>query len=91
MRELGVTVWYMGLFGGQGCKDIPQAREGLIDAAGLLLMLALHLTPCQPLTAPNDNTFGGRQHSAKGFARQCQMPKRAWFEPATDCTDQHDE
>ena len=51
VRELGVAVGNMGLLGGQGSKDVPQAGEGLVNAAGLLLMLPLHLTPRQPLAA----------------------------------------
>lgn len=47
----------MGLLGSQSSKDISQARQGLVDAAGLLLMLALHLTPRQPLTALTDSSF----------------------------------
>ena len=41
----------MGLLGRKGTEDIPQAAEGLVDGAGLLLVLALHLRPSQSLTA----------------------------------------
>ena len=50
--ELGVTVGDVWLLGGQGGEDVPKAGEGLVDGAGLLLVLPLHLRPCQPLTAP---------------------------------------
>ena len=41
----------MGLLGGKGTEDIPQAAEGLVDGAGLLLVLAFHLRSSQSLTA----------------------------------------
>ena len=43
MCKLGITVRHMGLLGRKGTEDIPQAAEGLVDGAGLLLVLALHL------------------------------------------------
>ena len=43
MCKLGITVRHMGLLGGKGSEDVPQAAEGLVDGAGLLLVLALHL------------------------------------------------
>lgn len=41
--QLGVAVGHMGLLGPQGSEDVPQAGEGLVDAAGLLLVLAFYL------------------------------------------------
>lgn len=51
MCKLGITVRHMGLLGRKGTEDIPQAAEGLVDGAGLFLVLALHLRPSQSLTA----------------------------------------
>lgn len=57
MCELGVAVGDVGLLGGQSREDITQAAERLVDGAGLLLVLALHLRPGQPLTAPTPTTL----------------------------------
>lgn len=54
--ELGVAVGDVCGLGGERCKDVTQAAQGLVDGAGLLGSLALRLGPVQPLTAGQSTT-----------------------------------
>ena len=51
MGELGVAVRHVRVVSCQGREDVSQGAERLVDAAGLLLALALHLGPVQALAA----------------------------------------
>jgi len=56
MHKLGVMVWDMGVLGGQGTEDMPQAAQGLIDGAGTLPQIASDSTSADEapaIAAPN--------------------------------------